>query len=107
MGQLVQACLPSMQKGISDVIPGLECAGFKLHPFSVEVSSLSNGVSEDFWKFLHDSTARDAFEALPLTQFLSMMSEPYPYVADVPIRALLMFPSNYLCKQGFSAMFYI
>ena len=70
----------------------------------MEVRSLSDGVLGDFWKVLNDSTARDAFEVLPLTKFLSKMCKSYPHVADVPMRSLLMFPSTHLCKQGFSAM---
>ena len=40
-----------------------------------------------------------------MTKVLSKMSESYPYMIDVPVRALLMFPSTYLCDQGFSVMF--
>ena len=83
--------------GLQNKNPRSECAGLKFHLFSEEVRSLSNGVHEDFWKFLNDST----------TKLLSKMSESYPWVADVPVRPLLMFPSTYRCKQGFLAMFCI
>ena len=54
---------------------------------------------------MNDTTARDAFEALPLTRFWSKMSESHPYVADVPVKAFLMFPSStYLCERVFSAV---
>ena len=52
-----------------------------------------------------DSAAHDAFQALPLTKFLSKMNESYPYVADVPLRSFFMFQSTHLCQQGFSATF--
>ena len=35
-----------------------------LHPFSVEVRSLSDGVQEEFWKFLNDSTVRVSLSLL-------------------------------------------
>ena len=62
----------------------------------MEVRSLSNGMHEDFWKFLNDST----------TKVLSKMSESYLYVADVPVSALLMFPSTYLCKDSWQCPAY-
>ena len=49
-------------------------------------------------EFENDFIARDAFETHPLTKFLSKTSESYSYVADVPMRVLLMFPSTYLCE---------
>ena len=54
---------------------------------------------------MNDSTARYVFEAVPLTKFLSKMSESCPSVTEVPVRAFLMFPSTYLCEQGFLTMF--
>ena len=48
---------------------------------------------------------RDANEALPLTKFWTKNKESYPFVADVPLRAMLMFPSTHMCEQGFSATF--
>ena len=32
------------------------------------------------------------------------MWQSYPAVAEEPIKLLLMFPSTYLCEQGFSAV---
>ena len=81
-------------RGIS-YVPGSESAAFEFHPFIVE----------DLLKFVNNSTTRDAFEAreaLPLPKCWSKMNKSYPYdVAEVP---MLMFPSTYLCKQGFVAV---
>jgi len=91
----VQAHLPSNRK---------EFPTYFIHSVLL---SLIDGVHDDFWKFVHDSTACYAFEALPQTTFLSKMTESYPPVTDVPLRALLMLPSTYHCEQGLSAMFCI
>ena len=97
--QLVQVHLPSKRKEFYTY--------FTHFNISEEVRSLSDGMQKHFWNFVNDSTARYAFEALPLTKFPSKMSELYPSVTKEPMRALLMFPSTYLCEQGFSAMFSI
>ena len=94
----MRTCLPC--RGIS-YVPRSESIGFEFHPFIVE----------DLLKFVNDSTACDAFEAheaLPLPKCWSKMNKSYPYdVAEVPMRVLLMFPSTYLCEQGFVAVFCI
>ena len=65
----------------------------------MEVRSLQDIVPEALLEFVNDSTARDANE------FRVKVNESYPYVSDVPVRELLMFPSTYLYEQSFSAMF--
>ena len=47
-------------EGMSDILPGSECAGFEFHQFSVECDISETACMR---KFLNDSTARDAFEA--------------------------------------------
>ena len=42
-----------------------------------------------------------------LTKFWCEMSLIYPNVADRAVKTLLMFPSTYLCEQGFSALLLI
>ena len=51
------SCLPC--RGVSYIHPRYECTGFEFHPFIVDVQ-------EDSLNFVNDSTARDAFEAIPL-----------------------------------------
>ena len=95
-----------MEKGVVCAgAPAFHADGISdmLHSFSVEVRSLSDGLQEDYWKFISDSTACYAFEALSLTRFLSKMSESYPFTTEVPVSSLLKF--SLLCKQVFSAMF--
>ena len=76
----------------------------------IQISSIQRGGAissrrrAGLWKFVNNSIACNAFEALLLAKFLSKMSELYS-VTEVPVEALLMFPFIYLCKQGFSVMF--
>ena len=73
-----------------------------------DLSALDSNFIYSAWRcssrWINNSITCDAFEALPLAKFLSKMSELYS-VTEVPVKALLMFPFIYLCKQGFSVMF--
>ena len=97
MGQLVQAHVPSMQE---------------FQTFFQDLSALDSNFIYSMWisprwragEFL-EVRERDSFDALPLINFLSKMSESHPSVVEVPVGALFMFPSTYLCEQGLSAMF--
>ena len=71
----------------------------------MKVRPLSDDRHEDLWKFVNDFTARDAFEARILSKVWSKMNELFPHVTEVSMKILLMFPSIYLCEQGFSSMF--
>ena len=44
------------------------------------------------------------FETVTLTKFWTKKSVTYPVVSDIVLNSLLMFPSTYLCKQGFSTL---
>ena len=44
------------------------------------------------------------FETVTLTKFWTKRSVTYPVVSDIVLNSLLMFPSTYLCKQGFSTL---
>ena len=98
----MQTYMPSMRKEFQTYFPDLNALDSN---FICSVWRCDLSQTACMRKFLNDSTAYDAFEALPLTKFLSKMSESYPCVADVPVRNLLMFPFTYRCEQGFSAMF--
>ena len=68
---------------------------------------MPNDVQEEFFEFLKDSTLRDAFETLPLIKFWFRLSQHFPRVTAMAVSGMLMFPSTYLCEQGFSALFCI
>ena len=76
MGQLVQAHIPSMQKEFQTFFPDL--------------NALDSNFIRSVWRCdLYQMACRRT-----LTKFLSKMSESYPCVADVLVKALLMFPST-------------
>ena len=76
------------------------------NPSIVNVHFLPDNMQEEFLELVNDSVAKDAFETLSLTKFWSKMSVTYPVVSDV-LNSLLMFPSTYLCEQGFSMLLHM
>ena len=72
--------------------------------FIVNVHLLPDNMQEEFLELVNNSVAKDAFETLSLTKFWSKMSEIYPVVSEKVLNSLLMFPSTYLCEQGFSTL---
>ena len=107
--RLVKAHLSCLREEFQSYFPDLSEMNVTLirNPFIVEVRSLPDEVQEEFVKFVNDSTAKDAFDTLPLINFWSKMSAYYPSVCTIVVSGLLMFPSTYLCEQGFSALFFI
>ena len=104
VAQLVQAHLASLRKELQSYFPELSEIESKLiqNPFVVNVQSLPDSIQEEFLDLVNDSFAKGAFETLILTKFWTKMSVTYPAVSDIVLNSLLMFPSTYLCEQGFS-----
>ena len=102
----MQAHLASLQKELQSYFPELSKIESILirNPFVVNVQSLPNGIQEEFLDLVNDPFAKDAFEMLTLTKFWTRMSVTYPVVSDIVLNSLLMFPSTYLCEQGFSTL---
>ena len=71
--------------------------------FIFDVSFIPNS-SRGICLIINDSNARDT---LALTNFWCEMSLIYPNVRDRALETLLMFPSTYLCEQGFPALLLI
>ena len=67
----------------------------------MNVQSLPDSIQEEFLDLVNDSFEKDAFETLTLTKFWTKMNVTYPVVSDIVLNSLLMFPSTYLCEQGF------
>ena len=106
MAQLVQAHLASLQKELQSYFPELNEIESKLiqNPFVVNVQFLPDSIQEEFLDLVNNSFAKKAFATLTLTKFWTKISVTYPVVSDVVLNSLLMFPSTYLCKQGFSSL---
>lgn len=104
--QLVQAHLASLRIELQSYFTELSELESKLirNPFIVNVHLLPDNMQEEFLELVNDSVAKDAFETLTLTKFWSKISETYPVLSDVVMNSLLMFPSIYLCEQGFSTL---
>ena len=106
MTQLVQAHLVTLRMELQSCFPELSEKESKLirSSFIVNVQSLPDSIQEEFLELVNDSVAKDAFETLTLTKFWTKMSVTYPVVSDVVLNSLLVFPSTYLCEQGFSTL---
>ena len=104
--QLVQAHLVCLQMELQTYFPELSKVESELirNPFIVNVQSLPDSIQEEFLELVNDSVGKDAFETLTLNKFWTKMSVTYPVVSDVVLNSLLIFPSTYLCEQGFSRL---
>ena len=104
--QLVQVHIVSLRMELQSYFPELNKVESKLirNPFIVNVQFLPERIQEEFLELVNDSIAKDAFETLTLTKFWTKMSVTYPVVSDVVLNSLLIFPSTYLCEQGFSTL---
>ena len=102
----IMSHLSSLRNQFQKYFPDLSDLDLKLarYPFTVDVKTHPDSLEEQFIDFINDSTARDAFETLPLTTFWCQILQSYPAVSEEPIKLLLVFPSTYLCEQGFLAV---
>ena len=100
----IMSHLSSLRNQFQKYFPDMSDLDLKLarNPFTVDVKTHPDSLQEQFIDFINDSTARDAFETLPLTNFWCQIMQSYPAVAEEPIKLLLMFPSTYLCEHGLS-----
>nr|XP_039257154.1 protein ZBED8-like [Styela clava] len=73
-------------------------------PFRVDEDILPSNLQEEFLDMKFDSSAKDDFEAMPLTDFWAKYVRIYKRVGSVAIRTLLPFSSTYLCESGFSTL---
>ena len=84
MTQFVQMHMPSMRKELQTYFI-IQCGG------AISLRRCAVGLLEE----------------LPLTKFLSNMSESYSSLTEVPMSALLMFPSTYLCEDIVDVSIYL
>ena len=107
LGHLVQAHPNSLWKEFLTFFPDLSTLDSNLSRSVWRCNLSQTACRRTFLEFVNESTARDALEALPLTKFWSKMSELHPYVADVPVRASLMFPSTYVADVPVTTSTYV
>ena len=106
ISEQVIAHLRSLRTEVQRYFPNIAHADLKIlrNPFHVNVEDVPAALQEDFLDLKSDSTLRDAFEALPLDKFWIQVSGTYRMLAQEPLKQLLLFPSTYLCEQGFSTL---
>ena len=71
--------------------------------FCVNKNVLSENLKEEFLEMKCSSTAKNNFEAMPLTNFREKYVHIYKNVDAVAIRTILPFSSTYMSENGFSS----
>ena len=81
-------------------------AVFVQNPFStaLDVDDIPDELEDQFYNLQNDSSARNAFQEMPLSQFWCAMSKFYPQLFKLAFPILLSFAITYLCENGFSAL---
>ena len=71
------------------------------NPFRVNEDILPDYLQENILKQKCNSTAKDDFDTMPLTEYWAKYVHIYKSVGVVPIRTLVLFSSTYLWKNDF------
>ena len=79
------------------------------NPFSTAwvVSDILDELQDHFYNLQNDSSARDVFQEMALSQLWFAMREFFPQVSKLAFRILLPFATTYLCESDFSALVHI
>ena len=79
------------------------------NPFSTAlvVSDILDELQDHFYDLQNDSSARDVFQEIALSQLRFAMHEFFPQAYKLAIRILLPFTTTYLCESDFSALVHI
>ena len=72
-------------------------------PFNtMRQTSLTSRQNEQLVELRNSSSLQLNFESMPLAEFWASAEGEVPELADVALRALVLFISTYLCETGFS-----
>lgn len=74
------------------------------NPFVTDVEQLPEILQEEALDVKNDSSARDNFSHMDLTEFWIKYYAIYPIVGKEALRLLLPFSTTYLCERGFSTL---
>ncbi|XP_029654853.1 SCAN domain-containing protein 3-like [Octopus sinensis] len=78
---------------------------FFVNPFSVKVNVLPSNIQEEVIELINSYESKILFESAPLIEFWCKMTSKYHNIGFYIIDFLLLFPTTYLCEQGFSSLF--
>ena len=94
--ELVQEHFSSLKKEFLSYFPDLSMLDAKLirSPFTVDASSVPDDIQDVFVDLPNNSTAKDAYDTLPLVKFWSKLAESYPLVSTHVAKSFLV--SKYL-----------
>ena len=67
----------------------------------IDISSIPDGVQDEFLVLRNDSSASDLCKVKSLTAFWCPMYPSYSKVSEIALSVLVAFASTYLCEAGF------
>jgi len=78
------------------------------NPFTVEVNNVQEEMKEELIDLQNDSHLKSSFEySTNLEDFWCKKAMGYPNIRQTALSFLMVFPTTYLCEQGFSSLFSI
>ena len=77
------------------------------NPFRVSPENVEDELQDQLIDLKNNSSCRDLFETLPLTEFWLSMASSYPEIGKTVLKKLLPFTSTWLCESAFSALVYM
>lgn len=105
---LVTEHLMKMEEEINSYFPSLDGDEFVYlrNPFSTDAQVLQAGTGrqEELVEMQHDDSALHVYSEKNLCGFWFSMRNSYRQIAEPAIRALLVFPSTWLCESAFSVL---
>ena len=105
---LVTEHLMKMEEEINSYFPSLDGDEFVYlrNPFSTDAQVLQAGTGrqEELVEMQHDDSALHVYSEKNLCDFWFSMRNSYRQIVEPAIRALLVFPSTWLCESAFSVL---
>ena len=74
------------------------------NPFRLSPENVEDELQDQLVDLKNDSSCRDLFETLPVTEFWLNVASSYPEISKIALKKLLAFSSTWLCESAFLAL---
>ena len=74
------------------------------NPFRLSPENVEDELQDQLIDLKNDSSYRDLFETLRVTEFWLSVASSYPEISKIALKKLLAFSSTWLCESTFSAL---
>ena len=97
--------LGTLQTEIKSYFPELSHDAFTLvrNPFLVAIEQVDDEFQDELIDLRNDSSCRDLFEDVSVTEFWIQVSSSYPQISRNCLMKLPLFTTTWLCESAFSA----